>query len=294
MYKHLLGAVEMTNDEYHSSPGVSKSHLDLIHEKSPLHYWHRYLNPDREPDEKTAAMARGSATHAAILQPDVFETLVVKGLPHDRRSKENQQKWKDFEELHKDRIIITADAYEKIMPLRDAMWRHPEVSKLLTNILAETSIFAMMDVPVMGGDGEPYVDPVTGKVQQGLVKCQPDALARDFSYMIDLKSTADASKRGFGRSAGNYRYPVQPAWYAAVMESAFEGRRPDCYVFLAFEPEPPYACGIYYMTDADMALGTRAAMRDYAIIEYHRRLNWWPDYAAQGMEPLEIGKYVRL
>lgn len=292
MYEDLLGAVDIPNDVYHALPGVSKSHLDLIRQKSPLHYWHKYLNPDRVPEEKTAPMKRGTATHVAILQPELFESLVICGLSHDRKSKENAQKWRDFEEANKDKTIITKDAYEKIMPLRDAAWRHPEVSRLLTNIIVEQSIFGMMDIP--DGEGGLVLDQETGNVMQGLVKCQPDAIARDFSYLLDLKSTDDANEDAFGRKAGNYRYPVQPAWYTAVMNCAL-GRSPDVCAFLVFEPEPPFAFAIYYMDELDMLMGWRAAERDFAMIERHRRMNWWPDYAEMNKaQHLKLGKYVRL
>ena len=57
--EHPLGFVDIDNDAYHAGPGVSKSHLDLIAKKSPLHYWDRYINPDREPEEKTVPMIFG-------------------------------------------------------------------------------------------------------------------------------------------------------------------------------------------------------------------------------------------
>ena len=292
MEKELLGAVDMSNDEYHAAPGVSKSHLDLIAKKSPLHYWHKYLNPNREPAEKTASMKRGSATHIAILQPELLDTLVIRGLEVDRKSKANKEAWAEFEQEHADKIIITKDAYDKILPLRDAVWRHSEASRLLSNIIVETSIFGMMDIP--DGEGGFVLDKETGEVQKALVKCQPDAIARDFSFLLDLKSTEDASEDGFGRSAGNYRYPVQPAWYTAVMQCALQ-RAPEVCAFLAFEPEPPYALAIYYMDEIQMMQGWQAAERDFTKIEHHRRLNWWPDYAElKRAQPLKLGKYVKL
>ncbi|ECN9265243.1 PD-(D/E)XK nuclease-like domain-containing protein [Salmonella enterica] len=292
MSDHPLGALAMTNDEYHAAPGVSKSHLDLIAQKSPLHYWHRYLNPDRQPEEKTTFMKRGTATHIAILQPNEFENLVVCGLDCDRRSKENKLRWEEFEEANKDKTIITKDQWDNILPLRDRVWGHPEASRLLTNIVAEQSIFGMMDIP--DGEGGLVLDTETGEPRKALVKCQPDALARDFSYMLDLKSTDDANDYAFARKAGNYRYPVQPAWYSRVMECAI-GRTPDVFAFLVFEPEPPYALNILYLEEIDFLLGWQAAQRDFAMIERHRALNWWPDYAELNKaSALKMPKYVRL
>ena len=136
MSSHPLGVIDMSNDDYHAAPGVSKSHLDLMAQKSPLHYWHRYLNPNREPSEKTTFMKRGTATHIAILQPDQFENLVVCGLDCDKRSKENKARWADFELENADKTIITKDQWDNILPLRDKVWSHPEASRLLRNIVA--------------------------------------------------------------------------------------------------------------------------------------------------------------
>lgn len=292
MSSHPLGVIDMTNDDYHAAPGVSKSHLDLMAQKSPLHYWHRYLNPNREPTEKTTFMKRGTATHIAILQPEQFENLVVCGLDCDKRSKENKARWADFELEHADKTIITKDQWDNILPLRDRVWSHPEASRLLTNIVAEQSIFGMLDIP--DGEGGYVHDSETGEVKKALVKCQPDALARDFSYLLDLKSTDDANQTVFGRKAGNYRYPVQPAWYSKVLECAL-GRSPSVCAFLVFEPEPPYALAIYYVEEVDLLLGWQAAERDFAMIERHRALNWWPDYAElKKAQPLKLSKFVKL
>lgn len=119
MSDHPFGAVDMTNDEYHAASGVSKSHLDLIAQKSPLHYWHRYINPNREPSVKNPAMKLGTATHTAILQPNEFEKLVTCDLDHDRRGEEKKAAWAAFEAANADKTIITKAQWDEIMPLRD-------------------------------------------------------------------------------------------------------------------------------------------------------------------------------
>ena len=42
----------------------------------------------------------------------------------------------------------------------------------------------------------------------------------DLSLIIDLKSTVDASPKGFQRSVANYRYHVQSSHYLDVVEMA--------------------------------------------------------------------------
>lgn len=60
---------DISNDDYHSGPGISKSGLDLI-ARSPMHYWHAVNSAnDNQP---TAAQAIGTAAHCLILEPEQF------------------------------------------------------------------------------------------------------------------------------------------------------------------------------------------------------------------------------
>lgn len=273
--EHPLGLVDMTNDAYHAGPGISKSHLDRIRSGSPLHYWHQYLNPEREPEVKTPDLIKGSAIHAAILQPDLAEELVIIGLPHDRRSKDNKQAWAEFELKHAGKFILKPDDHDEVLRIRDRVWSHPAAPGLLTRGSAEQSFFAMRDVP--DGEGGVLIDNDTGEIIQELVKCQTDFIRDDWDFIVDLKSTNDASEVGFGKSSANYRYPVQAAWYQDVLDAAF-GRHPKNWVIIALEKDAPYAIGIYYFSEFDIARGRVAADRDFQRIAEHRRHNYWPDF----------------
>lgn len=59
---------ELTNEQYHAIPAVSKSDLDKI-DRSPAHY--KFAKDNPQPP--TTAMIRGTIVHAAILEPDRFE-----------------------------------------------------------------------------------------------------------------------------------------------------------------------------------------------------------------------------
>jgi PDDEXK-like domain of unknown function (DUF3799) len=287
---HPLGLVEMTNDAYHAGPGISKSHLDCIRSGSPKHYWHRYLNPEREPDVKTPDMIKGSAIHAAILQPDLAEKLVVIGLPHARRSKAEKEAWAEFELANMGKFILKPEDYDEVMHVRDTIWSHPVAPGLLSRGKAEQSFFAVRDVP--DGEGGVLIDHETGEVIRELVKCQTDFIRDDWDYIVDLKSTTDASPIGFAKSCANYRYPVQAAWYQDVLDAAY-GRHPETWVVMALEKEAPWALGIYYFEEVDVARGRIAADRDFKLIADCRRQNRWPDFGAQ-IQPLALPAWSRL
>lgn len=61
---------DISNEAYHSGPGISKSGLDLIH-RSPLHYRHAYdPSDDNRPDSK--AYFIGREIHSLVLEPELF------------------------------------------------------------------------------------------------------------------------------------------------------------------------------------------------------------------------------
>ncbi len=274
MERTLHGHVEMTNDEYHQGPGVSKTHLDWIApelDRTPLHYWNQYQNPNREPETPTPAKIIGSATHIAILEPDLLRQSVVRGLDVERRSTADKFAWAQFEEENAGKIILKPADYERVLLIRDTVHRHPVIGPLLRNIKTEQSFFT--------------TDTDTGE----LIKCRFDGLAANGAYSIDLKTTEGAG-REFRWSARKYRYYIQPSWYEDILQDLF-GERPAYWMFIAVEKDPPYACGLYYATDEMRRKGRETARRDLRLIAECRANGFWPDFAVEA-QPLEIpGQY---
>jgi PDDEXK-like domain of unknown function (DUF3799) len=271
---HPVGLVECTNDQYHSGPGISKSHLDAIATASPRHYWWKYLAPDRERQEPTAAMIMGTAVHSAILEPDLFTTEVIESPAFDRRTKVGKAEYEAFQQAHKGKIVLAPEDFAACLSIRDAVHAHPVASGLLRGGKAEQSFYA--------------VDRETGE----LIKCRTDYLHDSGAMIVDVKTTEDASPSGFGKSAANFRYPIQTAWYNGVLDAAF-GEHPQAWVFLAVEKKPPYAVGIYFMDAETLARAEIAARRDFLRIVEHRRAGEWPDYGMQPM-PLALPGWSKL
>lgn len=260
---HPTGLVQQTNDEYHSGPGISKSHLDAIASASPRHYWHKYLNPNRERAEPTAAMVMGSAVHSAILEPDLFPSEVIEAPEFDRRTKVGKAEYEAFKAANAGRIILPPEDYATCLAIRDAVHTHPVAAGLLQGGKAEQSFYA--------------IDPETGE----LIKCRTDYLHDSGAMIVDVKTTEDASPAGFGKSSANFRYPIQTAWYNRVLDTCY-GEHPETWVFLAVEKKPPYAIGLYFMEPELLERAAIAAQRDFMRIVEHRRSGEWPDY---GIEP---------
>lgn len=263
----------MSNEDYHASDGVSKSGLDLL-SKSPLHYWAKYLDPKRKPQEPTPAMLLGTAIHTAVLEPERFAHEYAVAPAVDRRTKDGKATWEAFvaECEANGKSTISVGDLEVCNNIASVVRSHVTATELLGKGKAEVSMF--------------WDDEDTGV----LCKCRPDWLA-DNDIVVDLKSTTDASPDGFMKSAFNYRYWVQAAWYLDGIERA-TGHRPGAFVFVAFEKEPPYACGFYYATDEMIQAGRDEYRRLVDIYADCLKTNSWRGYSTE-LQPLAMPAWFK-
>lgn len=286
---HPTGIVPgLTNEQYHAAPGVSNSGLGLI-ERSPAHYFARYLDPSREPEVQTPAMRAGSALHTAILEPDDFMArYAVEPLDVPRRPSVTQLNaknpsaatvaainfWQEFDAFNAGREIITRDDYDTFMRCAEAVRSHPAVSFLFGTGVAEQSVFAR--------------DPETGV----LVKSRPDYLAKvdAASVYLDIKSTDDARPDMFGKSCHNYGYNRQVALGQDVLEWAGLPR-PDATFLIAFERTRPFGV-IVYEPDAEfMDKGRSRYRRPLDIYASCLAADNWPCYP-QTVTPLSLPRWA--
>ena len=104
-------------------------------------------------------------------------------------------------------------------------------------------------------------DPETGV----LVRCRFDRLLnRGFSP--DLKTTVDASHRGFSNAIAKYGYAFQAAFYLDTYYWA-TGQRLESFGFVAVESKAPYNVMCYRLDDESIEVGRsqyRAALNKYA------------------------------
>ena len=257
---------DLTNEEYHALPSVSKSGLDLI-ARAPALYKYRRENPS----PPTPAMRIGSLTHTAILEPDKLPGLVVVAPEVDRRTKEGKAKWAEFTEANEGKEIVTAQEHAKLFGMRDAVWKHPASAKLLSRVkLIETSIFESLN----GVD----------------VRIRPDAI-RDDGIFVDLKTTGDASPRGFAKSVANYRYHVQDSFYSDVAQLSM-GKLPP-FVFLCVETESPYLVSVYTLTSDAKAIGRKLYTQDLATFRECSEADNWPGYSDE-IQPLELPRWAMM
>lgn len=260
----------MTNAEYHAHPAISKSHLDAV-AKSPLHYWDRYLNPDREPEPENPAFVIGSAVHAAVLEPHVFQSDYLVAPEINKRTKDGKAEWEAFQAANAGKTVLSAEDFALCQRIAAAVHRHEAAGPLFKGGTPEFSVIG--------------TDPETGAA----IKCRPDFL-RDDGLVIDLKTTSDASPDGFGKSAANFRYHVQAAWYMDTLEAVFD-ERPEGFIFVAVEKAAPYAVGVYRIEAPAIEVGRRLARRDLQTLIDCQTANYWPDYG-QSVQSLKFPRWA--
>lgn len=267
----LHGLVSMTNDEYHAAPGISNSHLTDI-SRTPEYYYAKRLDPNREPEEVTEAKLIGTATHAAILEPDLFESRFVaapEGI--DRRTKAGKEAYEEFKAEALGKVILPAKGYKKCLAMRDAVYRHPVAKKFLSHGQSEQTFFA--------------TDPETGE----LIKCRVDK-RHDSGLNVDVKTCRDASPNGFAREMVQWRYYGQDPWYVDLQYLLF-GERPP-FVFVAVEKEPPYLVGVYFLEEEDREYGRRENRRLLNLLIECKRTNTWPGYCTEHM-PIALPSWFK-
>jgi len=264
----------MNNAEYHAHPAISKSHLDLV-AKSPLHYWSRYVDPNRVPTEPTAAMVLGSAVHTHVLELDTWDSnycVAPEGI--DRRTKMGKAEWEVFTTASQGRTVLSRSDADLVMRMGQSVFKHPAAAALLA-------------MPGVAESTWMWTDESTGLQ----CKCRPDWLTDDGKYMVDLKTTEDASPAGFRRSIGTYRYHCQASHYLEGVQQA-TGQRPEQFLFLCVEKKPPYAVAVYAIDADAVAAGAEAARRDLDTLAIAKAADVWPGYSDQ-VESIGLPAWMR-
>jgi exodeoxyribonuclease VIII len=257
---------DLTNAEYHASPAISKSGLDLIRKAPALYRW-RQANPI----EQTPAMRLGTLTHTVVLEPDLFEReTAVRPEGIDQRTSAGKLAWAEFEVQAEGKEIISEEEWTKLAAIRDAVRSHPAAAKALAGSpVIEQSIFWDVD--------------------DIACRCRPDAVT-ERGVIVDLKTTRDASPDGFAKSVAQYRYHVQAAFYSDGYKAAF-GEAPRGFVFIAVETEPPYLVAVYVASETMTNRGRIEYQTDLDTFRECLASDCWPGYSSSPLT-LDLPKWA--
>lgn len=260
--------MNISNEEYHADTShISKSGLDMIN-KSPAHYWHEYLSPNRDRDP-TPAQIVGNATHTAILEPEKFydefyclnDSIILSQI--DSKKPKATAKYKDFMKqqtsLHKGKQRLSSQDMEHIQRMAESVRKHKFAAELLSKGKAEQSFFFKHE-----GTGAPC-------------KIRPDWLS-EYEIICDVKTTTDASENAFSRACAKYRYHVQNALYLDGVYQCVDDLFSQ-FVFIAVEKEPPYGVACYILDSDSVNLGRQEYEKNLATYMQCKISREWPCYS---------------
>ena len=253
--------VDMPDAEYFAVDAASNSTLGRM-KPTPAHCL-AYL--DSEEKEPTPAMAFGSLVHCVVLEPDSFtERYAIAPEGINRRTNAGKAEWAEFEASTAGKIVITKEDSDTASAMADVVSLHPAASKLLGKGVAERAGF--------------WIDEETGE----LCKSKFD-FVNDAGYVVDYKTTIDASIDEFSRSIAKFGYHRQQAIYKDGY-TAIIGKPPKGFVFIAQEKKPPYAVGVFLLDEESEDQGReeyRELLKQYSAC---KNSNAWPAYPSTVQE----------
>ena len=249
-------------EQYHSGPGISRSGLELFR-RSPLHYWHEYLNPEREqrvaPDviTKASPLEFGNAFHCYVLEPEQFEKRYMVFEKADGRTKIGKTINEQAALARGARELIDVKAFQEITNMSRSINLSSTAKGLIDGAVYEKSLF--------------WVDSDTGI----LCKVRPDIW---HSNMIgDLKSTRSAAPRDFQRDIHSYAYYVQAGMISEALWT-LQGVNMMNFVYVAVEKEAPYATALYKLDENAVNQGREEFKRTLHEFKACIDSGVWPSY----------------
>lgn len=250
------GLHDVPRQHYDAIEAVNFSTLKHM-ARSPAHYNHALT----APHEDTDALVLGRAIHLAVFEPAKFKARYVRWEGGRRAGKE----WDAFCSEFRTREILRDEDYRLCLDIAAAARKDEAAAKYLS-----------------GGRGEvtmvwDHVRPALGTFPEWSLRCKGrvDFLAQA-GAITDLKSTRDASPIAFGRQCASLGYVTQAAWYVDGHEAATGKRLP--FVVVAVEKAPPYAVGVYRVTDEQLELGRETYRAWLDQLRICREESRWPSY----------------
>lgn len=205
--------------EYLKIDAVSASGLKAMRKSA-----REYLHVTTQGRKATRAMGLGTATHAAVFEPERFarEYVVWDG---DRRGKA----YDAFCEEHANLGILKRAEYDLCCGMRDAARAHPVAGPLLAPPGEAEKVWL-------------WKDEDTG------LDCKARTDWWRVGLLADLKTSADIDDRRFAATAYRLGYHIQAAHYrAAVIANGITDAPP--FTIIALESSPPHDVAVFPLDD---------------------------------------------
>ncbi|MBW2560005.1 MAG: PD-(D/E)XK nuclease-like domain-containing protein [Deltaproteobacteria bacterium] len=242
---------------------------------TPLHVYQELTDPSEETD----AMRFGTATHTAILEPERFEHLYVRGAAGNLRSKGPKDENEQIKFDNPDKQIVRDKEWPKLMRMRDRVWEHPRAREVLSSEgFTELSYL--------------WVDPVTSLA----CKARIDKLGGSddgWPIALDLKSFGEKGGRltdsAIERVIHDRQYHIQAAHYLNGLDVLSPSQRR--FILLLVEKSAPFAVRMVEIDFAALELGRRQIDRWLKRLKKCQETGEWPGWST-GFDPIGVPAYA--
>lgn len=254
------GVYEMTNAEYHADPvpGGSLSSTGarkLLPPSCPAIFQYERDNPP----EPTKAFDLGHAAHDTVLGggPEIVPVDVDNWLTKAAKQQRDEIRQRGA-------VPLLRAEYEQIQAMAAALRAHPFAGRLFAEGagIPEASLFMR--------------DEQTGVMLRGRLDWLPTATGRRM-ILPDLKTAKSANPEEFVKSAANYGYHAQAAWYSRLVKG-LEIAEDVVFVFVVQEKTPPYVVSVVQLDITAMRIGALLNRRAIDIYAECERTGIWPGY----------------
>lgn len=270
----------MTDAEYLDLKAANWSTIQHFR-RSPAHVkWHM------ENDSiSTESLSLGSLQHAVLLEPDAVEgrfAVLPEITWNSKASKaETVKRLVEREMLPPDAVdlavgfkrqelldyvayrfpkqLVSQEIFERCRDISRAVWGNPIAAKLLMEATHKEKVAS-------------WKCRETGAPCKGRV----DAYIQPRGFLIDIKTTRDASFYAFRSAIERYGYVCQVAHYRAGLIAA--GHDVNACIIIAVENEPPYGVAIYNLINTAIS-AAEVLVKDYlAKWVACTQTDYWPSY----------------
>ena len=246
---------DMEHNFYHEVPGISSSKIRRFGQ-SQLHAF-------EEENETTPAMKFGTAAHSLIVEGEeafVNNVVCLTGSPYTNANKELKKEYEG-----RGLTVITAKEKDTLYSMKEAL-----IPEGIKHLSADEGEYPSMF-------NSPFERAIFWWEQDLLLKVKSDVLRYPVNMphksnsiiLVDYKTTADCSVKGFTSSIRKYQYDLQAAWYKRGFEKA--GFNVVDFIFVAQEKKKPFASKIFRMSHTDMDSGWQRM--ESLLTEYNAVLN---------------------
>lgn len=243
-----LGWIDESNQEYHSSHGLSASGVVSMLQ-SPDHFKRGEKGPSKE------AASLGDLVHAYLLEPERFQKNSIV-LPDYHWTKKGKVQWKKFFEGLQEEDLLKYDVSDIIdMKKEDSLNVYKdhviivkneelETCKRIYENIANSEFLTSLLVGVKEKSGYSELgDEFDGIV----VKCRPDVKNKDEKREVDIKTTCNLSTAFLYTDLRKYKYDVKGAWYLDVSNGLDGEGTYNEFIWFVIEKNPPWGIMTYSM-----------------------------------------------